>query len=331
MSAHPEFDNKGEPSPRTVLPSPGSSARDCAIQYAGILGLEVFPAPYGEKKSYKSAQYSGGAKWGATTDTTVIYRDFSKRWTKTGEECQPTNIGIVTGETSGIFVVETDTALGHGVDGAESLAALEIKHRPLPQTLEAESPSGSIHRYYKHPGFHVGNSESVIASGVDVRGDGGMVIAPPSVMPDRPATADKPAKPGGIYKWRNDFAIANAPQWLLDLITTSKKTVDPDGTPPGIGQQAADGVRKRRGAILGAFPKSDGAKFWRAVNDSALNAPSYWVPKLFSNQATLETREAGLARHIENSRAQSRGRYINPPRRYLGFWNWRAADADRPG
>src|SRR5271163_2868463 len=36
--------------------------------------------------------------------------------------------------------------VGHGVDGAASLAALQAKHGPLPQTLEAESPSGSVHR-----------------------------------------------------------------------------------------------------------------------------------------------------------------------------------------
>jgi hypothetical protein len=202
MNAQPHgFDATDMPSPRTLLPPTGASMRDAAIHYAGVLGFHVFPAPFGEKKSHKKAQYSGGREWGATTDTTEIYRDFSKRWLKNGEECQPPNVGIVTGEKSGIFVVETDTAAGHGdgVDGAASLAALEAQHGPLPPTLEAESPSGSIHRYYKHPGFNIQNSEATIAPGVDVRGDGGMVIAPPSVMPSREATADKPAKPGGVY------------------------------------------------------------------------------------------------------------------------------------
>jgi hypothetical protein len=75
---------------------------------------------------------------------------------------------------------------------------LEAKHGSLPATLEAESPSGSIHRYYKHPGFKIKNSGSGIAPGVDVRGDGGQVVAPPSVKPGK-----------GAYKWRNDLPIAD--------------------------------------------------------------------------------------------------------------------------
>ena len=50
----------------------------------------------------------------------------------------------------------------------------------------AISPSGSKHHYFKHPG----NGIKVISRGlpgypgVDIKGDGGMVIAPPSVRGD---------------------------------------------------------------------------------------------------------------------------------------------------
>jgi hypothetical protein len=109
---------------------------------------------------------------------------------------------------NGFFVLEGDTVQGHNVDGLAALETLEEKHGKLPPTLMAQSPSGSVHRYFRHPGgnIKIKNSDSEIAPGVDVRGDGGMVIAPPSV------------RDGGAYRWLNDLPIANAPPWLLDLV-----------------------------------------------------------------------------------------------------------------
>jgi hypothetical protein len=115
---------------------------------------------------------------------------------------------------SGIFVIEADTPKGHGVDGIASIKALEAQHGPFPETLMAISPSGSVHRYYKHPGsgIKVKNSVSEIAPGVDIRGDGGMVIAPPSVKPG-----------AGKYSWLNDLPVADAPPWLLEAAREKPK------------------------------------------------------------------------------------------------------------
>jgi hypothetical protein len=126
---------------------------------------QVFPAhASGEKKSHKSAEYSNGQNWGKTIDAEEIRRDF-RRWPRA-------NIGIATGPDSGIFVVEVDTPEGHDVDGIASLRKLEAEHGPLPKTLMAESPSGSLHYYFAYPtGATIRNSTSKIAPGVDVRGD----------------------------------------------------------------------------------------------------------------------------------------------------------------
>lgn len=124
------------------------------------------------------------------------------------------HVAIVTGRASGIFVVEAGTVEGHDVDGLASIKALEAKHGPFPETRMAVSPSGSIHRYFRHPGAdtYIKNSTSELAPGVDVRGDGGMVIAPPSI------------KPGvGEYRWLNDLPVAEPPAWLIEA--TSKKEV----------------------------------------------------------------------------------------------------------
>ena len=183
-------------------PTPDEPIVEHAAFYASNNGWHVFPVPIGTKRSHKSAERSDGRPWGATIDADEIRRDF-KQW-------PDANVGIVTGSISGIFVVETDTAEGHGVDGIASLAALEAKHGPLPLTRQAVSPSGSVHYYFNHPGadFKIKNSTSKVALGVDVRGDGGMVVAVPSVKPGK-----------GVYVWRNEFVpIADCPQWLLDRI-----------------------------------------------------------------------------------------------------------------
>lgn len=184
------------------LQSVGSAAQECAAR-----GWHVFPATIkgGQKKSHKSAAYSGGRAWGATTDPDEIARDFG-RWPEA-------MLGIVTGPKSGFFVIEADTAEGHEVDGIGNLRALIEAHGPLPHTIEAESPTGSWHLYFRHPeGTTIKNSASSIAPGVDVRGDGGMVLAPPSYRADK----------GGAYRWINPpgfFEPAECPAWLLKLAT----------------------------------------------------------------------------------------------------------------
>jgi hypothetical protein len=95
-------------------PRPLSARGTAALEYAAR-NWEVFPAPPGQKKSHKSQEHSG-AKWGKTIDPEEIRADFRK-WPNA-------NVAIVTGATSGIFVVEADTVEGHGVDGLASIKAL---------------------------------------------------------------------------------------------------------------------------------------------------------------------------------------------------------------
>jgi putative DNA primase/helicase len=167
-----------------------------ALAYAKA-GLLVFPSPRGSKMSYKSARFSGGARWGATKDPDQIRADWA-RWPQA-------NVCIVTGIDSGIFVVEIDTPKGHGVDGFKTLERLEASHGPMPVTLQAESPSGSRHFYFLMPkSFVVRNDTGTkLGPGIDIRGEGGMVIAPPSVRDD------------GAYVWLNDAQIEKAPGWIL--------------------------------------------------------------------------------------------------------------------
>jgi hypothetical protein len=87
-------------------------------------------------------------------------------WTKWPEA----NVGIVTGKISGITVVDVDTEAG--------LVALKKYMPELMLTPTAKTQKGGRHLYFKYvPGL----SNRVRAiDGVDVRGDGGFVVAPPS-------------------------------------------------------------------------------------------------------------------------------------------------------
>jgi Bifunctional DNA primase/polymerase, N-terminal/AAA domain/Primase C terminal 2 (PriCT-2) len=189
------------------------TAADAALAYAAEHGWRIFPAEFDGKikKSYKSAAHSNGERWGQTKNPDVIRRDFA-RWSDA--------IGVPTGIDNGIFIVETDTVAGHGVDGDAALKQLEAKHGKLPPTLMAESPTGSVHRYLKHPGSGTRIITRSIAPGVDVKGDGGMVIAPPSLRPGV-----------GKYRWLNDLPIANPSDgWiaLVKEIDTRQSSGDPE-------------------------------------------------------------------------------------------------------
>jgi hypothetical protein len=152
----------------------------------------------------------------ATTDRIQINR----WWT----EFPTLNIGLATGDESKIFVLDADPKNG----GDESLRRLVQEHGPLPRTRVAISGSLGTHHYFLMHG-DIRNSASLIAPGIDIRGNGGYVVLPPSEHPDY--------QPPRFYHWAPDSAdeIAAPPDWLLRLLA-EKQPVDENG--------------KRRGKLL---------------------------------------------------------------------------------
>jgi hypothetical protein len=168
---------------------------------------EIFPVPPGLKCGYSVEKrgFDNGKPWGKTKSEAEV----RKYWRRLPNA----NVGVPMGAGSGIFDIECDTVEGHAnlaKDGAASLTELEAKHGRLPATLTFVSPTGSVHRLFKHPGGDVriwsGPLDKDEYPGVDIRGDGAMAVAPPS----------RTRK--GVYKWINRRRIAAAPQWLLDML-----------------------------------------------------------------------------------------------------------------
>lgn len=116
------------------------------------------------------------------------------------------NLAIVTGRLSGLVVLDVDP--GHG--GDESFRRLVAEHGRLPATVEARTGGGGRHLYFRHPGGTVHNKVG-LAPGIDLRGDGGLVVAPPSVH-----------RSGRRYRWLRGcdpaaLAPAPLPDWLLAI------------------------------------------------------------------------------------------------------------------
>jgi hypothetical protein len=111
------------------------------------------------------------------------------------------NLAVVTGVVSGLVVLDLDPQ--HG--GEASIAQLERTKGPLAETVEARTGGGGRHFYFAHSGEILRNRVG-IAPGLDLRGDGGYVVAPPSIHAS-----------GEPYRWERSpdvCRLAALPDWL---------------------------------------------------------------------------------------------------------------------
>ena len=108
------------------------------------------------------------------------------------------------GSRSGLFCVDLDRK-GGGSDGVSTWKHLTTIHE-TPPTLSAVSPSTGEHRYFQFQEGIRNVPLDGVAPGIEIKGEGGYMIAPPS------------RRSIGSYRWINGADIAPPPQWLLDRI-----------------------------------------------------------------------------------------------------------------
>ena len=164
-----------------VRASWGRRPIDAALVYARR-GWEVFPCHSPAKgpapctccrpdcgSPGKHPRVKGGLQ-AATRDEDVI-----RRWWGSWPNA---NVAIRAGAPSGLVVVDVDP--DHGGDA--SLESLLADRGPLPDCRTIRTGSGGRHFYFAHPGQPIPNDAGRrLGAGLDVRGDGGYVIAPPSL------------------------------------------------------------------------------------------------------------------------------------------------------
>ncbi len=187
------------------------SMREAAVALA-LENFRVIPLPPRQKRANL-------LKWQelATTDRAQVERWFPVTMAEHDllGNTEP-NIGIVAGR--GLLVVDIDPR--HG--GDISLITLQKERGQLPQTRSVRTPSGGRHLYFRVPeDGHVPNSASKLGAGLDIRGDGGYVAAPPSVTD------------AGSYAWENDAPITDAPSWLIELATQARQLKETNNSGAG--------------------------------------------------------------------------------------------------
>ena len=178
---------------------------DWALFYASK-SLPVFPV----KPKGKNPLTEHGCN-DASTDVEQI-----KAW---WSQWPNANIGIATGAP--LVVLDVDIDHDRGKYGDESLEALVQEFGPLPETWLCLTGGGGLHYYFycDDPTVTIGSD---LAPGLDFRGRGGYVVAPPSLHPS-----------GNRYEWEassdpaDGAAPAAIPDWLLELIKGKAMTAKP--------------------------------------------------------------------------------------------------------
>lgn len=176
-------------------------------------GWRVVPIIPGEKRPSMKGWQHAATNSQKTIDNwwSGIYRDHG--------------LGVATGvqpNGQNLIVVDIDE---HGESGTETMRQLVARHGPLPETLEVETGNNGRHIYLlAPPDLTIRNDAGrALGVGIDIRGDGGQVLAPPTVHPN-----------GTPYRWAEgrspeECVPQPAPRWLLDLIV--KKDVELPTTP----------------------------------------------------------------------------------------------------
>lgn len=181
----------------------------------------------------------------ATTDPAKI-----KLWWKHHPRA---NIGVLTGGQAGLMVLDVD-----GDEGRASLAQIEAAHEPLPVTLGQSTgrAAGGTHYLFRVDPMYADwiRTRARLAPGLDIRAEGGMIVAAPSLH-----------RSGTRYAWINDAPIAEMPEWLFKLVTSQRERqllTSAGARPPEAEIEATWPVRHRlafaRAALLAAPPAIQG-------------------------------------------------------------------------
>lgn len=155
-----------------------ASMKEWALRYAH-LGLAVFPV----KEKGKAPATPHGCK-DATTDALQI-----ETWWNINPQH---NIGIATGSRSGgLVVIDLDIDEEKGKNGYETLKEWQKEHGDLPETWISITGNGGYHYFYRDTAAN--KNKVALYDGVDIRGEGGYIVAPPSIHPN-----------GHTYEWEQE-------------------------------------------------------------------------------------------------------------------------------
>jgi hypothetical protein len=208
---------------------------NAALDYAKN-GWPVFPCNPLDKRPLTKNGFKD-----ATTDEKTI----RAWWKKT--QWPNAMIGVPMGMASGIFCVDLDRKKD-GADGISSWVALTAANGGEPETRTHITPSTGQHKLFRHQTGIRNIPLDKLAPGIEVKGEGGYIIVPPSINAD-----------GKEYSG-DDAEIVAAPAWLLDLIFAYLNRAD--GFDKEIDQDAGKGISHGAGYN---FPPANPSKIRAAL------------------------------------------------------------------
>ena len=210
---------------------------DAALYYLRELGWSVIPIKPRDKTPLVA--------WEQYQHEPATEEQILQWWT----EHPNANIGIVTGAVSGIVALDID-----GTEGAQSL-----EQQPELEPTPFSNTSKGGHYFFRHPGDGELRNFARKLPGLDFRGDGGYIVAPPSVHPS-----------GHVYTWGlwpHQQPPADLPGWLRELMSSNSHT-PLTLTPPTEAERIAEGGRNDALARLAGSMRRKG--FSREAIEAAL-------------------------------------------------------------
>jgi putative DNA primase/helicase len=170
-----------------------------ALKLATELGWPVFPTNLDKSPRTKNGFHN------ATTNEDRI-NSWWRKWPDAG-------IGVPTGEVSGFVVLDIDL----DKPGTEESFATIIRDKgQLDDSVASRTGGGGLHILFKHPGHRVPNAQGLLGLiGIDVRGDGGYIVVPPSNHPS-----------GNSYQWEEgkspfESELPECPEWIFNRTKTN--------------------------------------------------------------------------------------------------------------
>lgn len=173
---------------------------EAAIKYATEYGWAVFPVSSTTKKPLTPHGCKDAKK------TVGAIKAWWRKWPDAA-------VGVATGSASNLIVIDEDIDEDKGLDGYASMQDWEREHGALPETVRAITGRGGAHSYYRYEGNDWGNRTGIL-EGVDVRGEGGYVVAPPSLHPN-----------GTAYEWEyppEEYEVAPVDEQVKAFLSTGK-------------------------------------------------------------------------------------------------------------
>lgn len=246
----------------------------------------------------------------ATTDPETI-----KRW---WGKCPDANIGIPTGPESGLVVVDVDPRNG-GDQSFQKLPGI------MPLTPTVHTGGGGEHYFFLHPG----NGQKIKSKpelggfpGIDQKGNGGYIVAPPSNHVS-----------GGSYSWKvspDSTPLATIPDWLINLLTQDKVPCRQSGEK--VGGKLPEGKRNSTLASLAGTMRRRGMS--QEAIEAALLAENNMCSPKFTDAEVLSIARSISSYAPGNQGAATGGAWLapeplrrppDPGRAFPSRGSWRSA------